>query len=317
MKSRRILVTGGAGFIGSHLVRRLVAEGHGVDVLHRPVGDLSRIEDLSAAIRCWPCDLLDVPRLNEVLEAARPEVLYHLAGDTSFRRVDSALSRVAESLEVNVRSSLNVFLAANSAPHPLALLVRLGGLEEYGSGPLPYRESQRERPISPYSASQVSVTHYLGMLAPHLKYRTVTLRPSLIYGPAQSREFLVPAVIEHCLAGRDFRVRSGDHGRDLLYVDDLIDALLSLLERIVPGGEIINVGAGREYRMSDVAAAIVRLTGARIRLREDPAQGAGLPHLYCSTEKARELLAWRPRIDLEDGLTRTIAWFRAARPVPS
>ena len=132
-----------------------------------------------------------------------------------------------------------------------------------------YIESQREQPVSPYSASQVAVTHYLQMLAPHLSYRALTVRPALIYGPAQSSTFFIPRLIEHCLQGRDFGISSGHQGRDLLYIDDLIDALLLLLETPLSTGEIVNIGADREYMMADVAATIIRLTGAKIRLIKD------------------------------------------------
>ena len=307
----KILVTGGAGFIGSHLTRRLVSEGHEVHVLHRPSGDLGRIKDVSSAIRLWGCDLADTDCLERVLESVKPEIIYHLAGDSKLRRFDSTLGDVKESINRNVRCSMNLITAANGYSPGLSLVICLGGLEEYGRGPAPYVESQREQPVSPYSASQVAVTHYLQMLAPHLSYRTVIVRPALVYGPSQSTTFFIPALIERCLQGRDFSIASPNQGRDLVYVDDLIDALVLLLERPLASGEIINIGAGREYLMVDVATIILRLTGAKIRLIKDTALEPGqVEHLYCSAKKAKELLSWQPAIDLEEGLRRTIDSFR-------
>lgn len=310
VRLQRILITGGAGFIGSHLARRLVSAGHEVHVLHRPDGNLRRIQDLRT-IHLWGCDLLDTDRLNDVLRSVRPHTIYHLAGDSKLRHLDPALAGVKESIDRNIRSSITLFVAANALSPDLALLVRLGGLEEYGQGPVPYVESQREQPVSPYSASQVAVTHYLQMLAPHLSYRALTIRPALIYGPAQSSNFLIPSLIEHCRQGRDFPISSGNQGRDLLYIDDLIDALILALEAPLSTGEIVNIGAGREYMMADVAATIIRRMGAKIRLIKDATLKPGsVEHLYCSNDKAKDLLSWQPSVNLEEGLQRTIDSFR-------
>ena len=307
--SKKILITGGAGFIGSHLVRRLVSAGHEIHVLHRPGGNLSRVEDLRV-VKLWKCDLLDVDGLKEVLASVRPEIIYHLAGDLQLRHLDPALTGVLESINRNIRSSINLFVTANAHPE-LTLLIRTGSLEEYGRGTVPYVESQREEPVSPYSASQVAMTHYLRMLALHLNYCSVSVRPSLIYGPLQSSDFFIPALIEHCLQGRDFSISPADQGRDLLYIDDLVDALVLLLEVPLPTGEIINIGSGREYMMADVANRIIRSVGANIRLIKDPALQPGqVEHPYCSVEKARRLLKWAPTISLDEGLRRTIESFR-------
>ena len=311
MTPRRILVTGGTGFIGSHLVRRLASEGHELHALHRPDSGAHRRLDPATAARLWPCDLADAERATTVLAAIRPEVIYHLAGDTGVRVLDPALASVTRSVESNVRASINLIVSAQAHCPDLQILIRLGGLEEYGRGPVPYVEGQREQPVSPYSASQVATTHYLQMLAPYLRYRVLTVRPALIYGPGQSTQFFIPALIDHCLKGKDFTISSGSPGRDLLYIDDIVEALATLREHSLPSGDILNFGAGREYLMADVAAAIVRLAAAKIRLLPGaPMRPTEIEHFHCSTHKAETLLGWRPAVRLEDGLRRTIAWFR-------
>src|SRR5262249_37751040 len=133
----------------------------------------------------------------------------------------------------------------------------------------------------------------------------------LVYGPAQSSDFFIPALIDHCLRGQDFLIRSPDQGRDLLYVDDLVEALVRLLRVPLATGEIVNVGSGREYLIADVAAKIVQQSDAKIRLVEDREESAGgVAHLYGSIEKARRLLNWAPAIELDEGLLRTIESFR-------
>ncbi len=315
MSAQRILVTGGAGFIGSHLARRLVSAGYETHVLHRPHSDLSRIADLISSVQCWACDLTDDSAMAAMLDTVQPTIIYHLAGDTSVRHIDPSLAGVAASIERNVRAPINLVVAAQSHCRDLKILIRVGGLEEYGRGSVPYVESQREQPVSPYSASQVAVTHYLQMLVPYLRFRAITVRPALIYGPDQSTQFFIPALIDHCLKGQDFSMSSGNQGRDLLYIDDLIDALLLLLDRPLASGEIVNIGTGHEYIMSEVAANIIRLMGSDIQLRKSaPTRPSEIEHLYCSAEKAVTLLGWRPTIDLETGLSRMIAWFRTRHP---
>jgi UDP-glucose 4-epimerase len=128
-----------------------------------------------------------------------PHTIYHLAGDSALRHLDPALVGVKESIDHNIRSSINLFVAANAELPDLTLLIRLGGLEEYERGPAPYIESPREQPVSPYPASQVAITQYLQMLAPHLSYRALTVRPALIYGPAQSSTSFIQRLIEQTI----------------------------------------------------------------------------------------------------------------------
>ncbi len=309
---QRVLVTGGAGFIGSHLVARLVRDGLHVHVLHRPGGDLSRLAPWVNNVRLHPCDLSHESAIAAALKESRPDAIFHLAGDATIRHFQADWTGVSASVERNIQPALKlVVAAAKASPSQITRFVRLGGLEEYGNGPLPYHESQRESPVSPYSASQVAVTHYLQMLAPRLPFRVVTLRPALVYGPGQSERFFIPSLIRHCREGRDFRMTAGHQGRDLVYVDDVVEAMALSLTKSVGTGEVLNVGSGREYLMKEVAELILRLTGATIRILENPGGTPGsIDHLYASNEKAGRVLEWRPRVGFEEGLRRTIASFR-------
>lgn len=275
---------------------------------------MSRVEQL--AVQRWSCDVSDMASCQRVLESIQPHAIFHLAGDSAVRHWDAQFSGVTKSFEHNLLPTLNVVIAAATASLPsLQLLVRSGGLEEYGTGPQPYEEHQREQPVSPYSASQVAATHYLQMLSPRLPFRTVTVRPALVYGPAQRRNFLIPDLILSCLEHRDFDLRAGSHSRDLLFVDDLIDAMLRLLEYDVPTGEVVNICTGHEHRMRDVAELIVELTNAPISIRDSApvATATGsLEHLVGSPARARQVLNWEPRTALRDGLEKTIASYRAS-----
>ena len=147
------------------------------------------------------------------------------------RRFDGAWEAVERSLEVNLVGTINVLHAALESGAPVAAFVRAGGLEEYGLAATPFEESQREQPVSPYSASQVAATHYCEVLQRHTSVAIVTLRPALVYGPDQSTDFFIPGLIVSCLRGIDFEMTEGEQTRDLLFVDDLVDAFLLAASR--------------------------------------------------------------------------------------
>src|SRR5262249_8963765 len=163
----------------------------------------------------------DVDVLARAMSAARPGILFHLAGVTTGRKPGDEFEQVGRALEANLKGTLNLLEAVGRGNVPIERIVATGGLEEYGAGVSPYEEAQREAPVSPYSASQTATTHFLQMLHRRLRLPVVILRPALVYGPAQAVDFLVPALIVRCLEGGDFEMTAGQQRRDLLYVEDL------------------------------------------------------------------------------------------------
>ncbi len=316
-RNRRVLVTGASGFIGSHAVRGLLALGADVHALVRRGTVARRLDALSddRSVTRWPGDVTDARAVHACVRGASPHVVLHLAGDTSGRRAAGAWDAVERSVAVHLSGTLNVLRAAAESGGPVETVVRLGGLEEYGTAPIPFTEDARERPISPYSASQVATTHYCQALQPQLPFAVVTLRPALVYGPDQDEEFFIPALIAACVRGETFAMTHGTQRRDLLYIDDMIDALFRAATRPGLAGAVINVGTGEEHAIRDVADAIVRLTGyGRLALDARQTRARDLDHLVTTTERAYVLLGWRARTSLPDGLARTVAWSRAQPP---
>ncbi|MFO0809720.1 MAG: NAD-dependent epimerase/dehydratase family protein [Gemmataceae bacterium] len=306
----RVLVTGGTGFIGSHLVRRLVREEACVHVLARPGRPPGRIADLGGRVTLWAADLADRPAVRACVAGSRPQVVFHLAGDSAGRHFDG-WERLDQSVDANLGNVLNLLQAIHDAGGSPPVVVRVGGLEEYGQGPVPYDEDQRESPVSPYSASQVAATHFCQMLGRSLGLPIVTLRLALTYGPSQAPSFLIPALIHHCLEGRGFAMTAGDQRRDYVFVGDAVEALLRAAVTPEAGGQIINVGSGVESRVLDVAQAVVRLAGAiDLHVGAVAARRTEIQHLVCNPAKAERLLDWTATTSLEDGLARTVAWYR-------
>ena len=164
LAGRRALVTGASGFIGSHLVARLLREGAEVHVLQRGDAPGPRLRPMLARLRVWHADVTDGASVHAAFEGAAPDLVVHLAADTTVRRLHEGWAGVTRSIRVNLEGTLALVRETLEARHPVSVFVRAGGLEEYGTGATPYVETQREQPISPYSASQVAATHYCEML---------------------------------------------------------------------------------------------------------------------------------------------------------
>jgi nucleoside-diphosphate-sugar epimerase len=306
-----VLVTGAGGFIGSHVTRRLLADREEVHVLLREDASAERLAGLDG-FRRWTGDLDDVAALESCLKGARPERIIHCAGVSRARHM-SGWAPVHEAFRVNVDGLVNLFEAASSSGAPVRNFVRLGGLEEYGCGSAPFIETQREAPRSAYSASQVAGTHLLQALQPTLPFAAVTLRPTLIYGPGQSTDFLIPALIESLLAGRAFPLSEGRQRRDLLHIDDLVTAILAASTTDGLAGEVINIATGVAPKIRTVARAIGRMMGCMhlLKFGELPERPNDIIDLRGAASKAGRRLGWRPTIPLAHGLARTIDWHRS------
>jgi CDP-glucose 4,6-dehydratase len=302
-----VLVTGATGFIGSHLARRLVVDGLDVHVLHRAGADLSRLADIRDSLTFWPGDLRDRERIEDVVARVAPQHAFHLANATELRFLDPRLERVRESVENNLLGGINL-LVALSRVGSVRSAVRTGTLEEYGQGVAPFAEDQREAPVTPYSASQVALTHYWQMLQHPLPFSVATLRLALTYGPGQSERFFLPSLIRHCREGRDFDLTSGEQRRDLIFVTDVVEAMIRAAASPRIAGKILNVGTGRSHRVVDVARQVIELCNARIQLRVGAAgrRSFEIADFLGEVSRARELLGWEAAIDLATGLRMTI-----------
>jgi nucleoside-diphosphate-sugar epimerase len=201
---------------------------------------------------------------------------------------------VARAIDNNLSGTLNLVRAIAAAGPLVQCLVRAGGLEEYGAGPAPADEAQREQPTSPYSASQAATTHWCQMLQPQLSFSIVNLRPALVYGPGQGADFLIPALIRSLLDGEPFAISDGTQIRDYIHVDDVIDGF---------------------RRVGEVARLIAETIGRPdlLKVAGAPRRAGDLDNVSGLNALAARLLDWRPKVGLADGLGRTIDWFRTTR----
>jgi nucleoside-diphosphate-sugar epimerase len=301
------LIFGGAGFVGSHLARLLVRQGKEVHIVVRETTSQHRLANIEGKFGLHCEDLEDVDALDRIFKDVRPEIVVHLASAT--RPVGNGeMFEDARCALNDVSNLLNVLSVAENATRPPALLVRAGTLAEYGRGPHPYREDQREEPITSYAAGMIAATHLGDVLQRELSFPIINTRLALVYGPGQSTQFLVPQLVENCLSGKTTRVRYPDERRDLIYIDDVTSALALLTDKPPVSHRTINIATGQAPTMREVAELVMQYTDAAESTVEfgSGTSPNGVSNLVGSPELMRELYGWQAQIGIREGVLRLI-----------
>jgi len=303
----RVLVTGAAGFIGSHLSRELVGRNAEVFLIDKPGISTARIEDILDKVRVHYVDITDFSSLKNSIREIRPQKIFHLAAYVDVTR-DWAI--VDKMINVNIKGTLNLLRSLEGVNYDC--FVNTGTCEEYGDNPTPFSEDQVPNPVSPYSASKVSTTMFCQMLHKTVNLPIVTVRPLIAYGPGQESQMLIPSLIKNALNGKSFKMTKGEQTRQFNYIDDVVEGFILAGTTPEAIGEVINLGSGAEYRIKDVAKMILNLMGNPIKLEIGalPYRPGETMHFYCSNEKEKKILGWRPNIPLKVGLKRTIDWYK-------
>jgi len=308
----RMLVTGAAGFIGSHLSRRLVAEGHqvvGLDDLSD--GSLENLADVPQ-VRFVQADLRDEDAVRRAAQGCA--VIFHQG---AMRSVPRSIALPERTTDVNVRGTLNVLLAAREAP---AAVVFASSSSVYGDQlSFPLTETMAPLLRSPYAASKLAGEAYCRSWWSSFGVPTVALRYFNVYGPRQDPEneyaAVVPRFVMACLDGTRPEVHGdGEQARDFTYIDDVVEA--NLLAGTAPEaarGRVMNVGGGREpTTVNRVLEIIARLTNVQPQPVYTAAREGDVRHTEADVSLAKQLIGYKARVDIEEGLRRTVDWFRSS-----
>jgi UDP-glucose 4-epimerase len=305
----RILITGGAGFIGSHVADAFVAAGHDVAI----VDDLSSGSraNVDAGARLYRVDIRDAG-LDAVFAEERPEVVYHHAAQVSVRRSVEAPQADAD---VNVLGSLNVFEAARRHGARRLVFASTGGAiygEQTGAAA---DETHPCRPRSPYAVAKLAVEHYLDYYCATFGLQAVVLRYANVYGPRQDphgEAGVVTIFMQRILAGLAPTIYGdGEQVRDFVYVDDVVAANLAVLDAASPDGEmaIFNVGTGRATSVNALWRVIAEIARPTVGAYHEPARSGDVRRSVLDAARAARQLGWRPVVEVDAGLGRTWAWF--------
>ncbi len=304
--SQKILVTGGAGFIGSHITDQLVAAGHEVAVLDNL--STGRLENVSPAVLFRHLDI----KSQEAFDFIRgwlPQVIVHLAAQMS---VQISVSDPVLDARENILGSLNLLQAAAQSGVEKVIFSSTGGAIYGDEAPVPARETDPARPESPYGIAKMAVEHYLRFFSRQYPLIPIALRYANVYGPRQNglgEAGVVAIFIEKFLAGQQ-AVINGDglQTRDFIYVADVVAA--NLLALTYPGPGVFNIGTGQETDIRTIARKLKDLTGSSLDPVHGPAKPGEQRRSALSSRLAEADLRWRPRVSLDEGLERTVAAFR-------
>ncbi len=308
----KILVTGGAGFIGSHLTVALVKAGHRVRVLDNLFsGKRRNLREVAGDVEILKGDCAD-PR-TAAKAVAKVEVVYHEAAVPSVARSvdDPQLSHRA-----NASATLEMLNAARLAG--VRRFIYAGSSSVYGERrESPKREDMEPRPLSPYAVGKLMGEHYLRIFAQLYGMETLTLRYFNVFGPRQDPGSPYSGVISlftTALLRDGTPVIYGDGGqtRDFTYVANVVDGNLRALRAKGLAGQSVNLATGRSVSLKQVLAAIAKETGTRPKTVRKPTRAGDIRHSLADIRLARKLLGYAPKVDFETGLRRTIAWYREA-----
>ena len=309
LAGRRVFITGGEGFIGSHLVERLLREGAQVRALvhYTPSGRLGWLEGCEDDVEILQGDVRDGGRVRRAV--AGTEVVFHLA---ALIGIPYSYEAPESYVQTNVVGTQNVLDACRSAG--VDRMVHTSTSETYGTARyVPIDEAHPMQPQSPYSASKIgadmmALSHYHAFELP-----VAVVRPFNTYGPRQSTRAVIPTILAQIYSGADkLHLGSTTPTRDFNYVEDTASGFLAVAACDRALGNVVNIGSGREISIGDLVHLLVEITGREVEVVTDEERvrpGASeVERLLCDNTRAREWAGWAPAFTLEEGLRRTADW---------
>ena len=304
----RILVTGGAGFIGSHIVETYLAAGHDVAVVDKLwLHGGGKLEHIPAGVRFYPTDITS-PELREVFERERPDIVNHQAAQASVKVSTDFPDLDAK---VNVLGLINVL--ENCRAFNVRKVIFASSGATYGTPAyVPIDEDTPQRPESPYGITKMVAEHYLRYYSAAYGLPFTAFRYGNVYGPRQDpngEAGVIAIFTTRLLAGEPVRIDwDGEQSKDYVYVGDVAHASLLALDG--GGNQIYCIGTGIKTSVNELHRRLVQIIGRETPIVRAPKRPGDLYLAYFNCARARDELGWQPSVDLDQGLANTVAFFR-------
>jgi UDP-glucuronate 4-epimerase len=317
-----VVLTGGAGFIGSHVAEALLREGtdltivDDLDDFYSPDWKKANLQDIRRAgdFQFLQADICDPEPLRKLFAGMRCDVLVHLAARAGVR---PSLEQPRLYERVNVAGTLNLLDLCREFNVPKVLFGSSSSV--YGvSSRSPFSEAQADlRPISPYAATKLAGELLCYTYAHLYRLSVVCLRFFTVYGPRQRPDLAIHKFTSHIESGKPISIYGdGNSGRDYTYVDDIVAGVLAALEYVSRDGsalfEVFNLGNSHPVKLIEMVAALERATGRTATYSHEPDQPGDVPLTWADISKASHSLGYKPATALDEGLQRFVTWYRAA-----
>jgi len=306
LKDKKVLVTGGAGFIGSHLTDRLVSEGAKVSVIvkYNSIIDSPRLVKIWNKINVIEADLRNTDSVSE-MKKMNFDVVFHLA---AYNHVGDSFKHVFENVNSNLFSTINLL---NHGPK-IKKLIHMGTSEIYGiQKKLPFDTKETPNPMSPYGVTKYASELFSLLKSKHTKLNLICVRPFNTFGPFQSEKAIIPEIILKCLQNKEIKTTAGEQTREFNYIDNIIDGILFLDRKIQHSLEPINIGSNKPIKIKSLVQKIHKFSKSSSRLKIGFLNYR--PNEIWKMQANNKFLVskgWKSKISFDEGLKKTIEWYK-------
>lgn len=305
---KKILITGGAGFIGANFTRKFLDLGYEVNLIERKESNLWRLEGIKEKIGLYYVDLKNYNKLELFITKLKPQIVLHFA---AYGTYPSKQKEIEETIDNNLLGTVNLVNACRKIN--FECFINTGSSSEYGIKDKPMKETDLLEPDNLYGITKAATSMHCQYIARKLDLPIVIIRPFAPYGYFEEKERLIPTIIKSCLTNTELKLSSSKSVRDFIFVEDVIEAYLLAMKNIQAiKGEIFNLGVGKQSTIAEVVSVIKKITNSTINPQYDQVEMAQYEpkNWVADISKIKNRLGWQPKYNLREGLEKNIEWFK-------
>ena len=307
-EKKKILITGGTGFIGSNFVYKFLDLGHDVHLIVRPESNFWRIKPVEKKVKLHFIDLFNQQEVEKLIIKLKPQIILHFADYGAYQ---SKQQDIKLTIDTNLLGTINLVNAISKIKFDC--LIYTGSSSEYGIKNKSMEETDILNPDNLYGITKAAGTMYCQYMSKKLSLPIVIMRPFAVYGYFEDKDRLIPTIIKACLTKTELNLTNPNFVRDFIFIEDLIDAYLAAIKKIQKiQGEIFNLGTGKQTEIAQVAKLVKEITQSKVKPEYNQIKSVQIePKTWVADiSKIKKLLSWQPKYNLRKGLEKNIEWFK-------